>query len=160
MGISAIIANTRAVLTAAGYEENDPRHTLEAESDAGKDRRFTVEAQPITENLFRHGVLDNVRTTLLKVRLGFFAGGGDAGGAEHGGDMVSLNARAYEMSKAVASLLENPLRYNAQVTGIQTQNLVAGRGWDRVSVARRSEVWEVQVNVRYQQAEDVRAVVA
>jgi hypothetical protein len=157
MAFADIITNTVAVLVAAGFERNDPRHTLEEECDAGKDRRFTVEATPVVETLFLHAIPDNARTALLKVRLGFFAGGGDAGGAEHGGDMVSVNARAFDESTAVAALLESPLRYNAQATGIRRQNL---RGWDKASTARRSEVWEVLLDVEWEQAQKPQAVPA
>lgn len=155
MAFADVITNTKAVLVAAGYELNDPRHTLAAECDSGKDRRFTVEAEPVRETLFRHAIPDNVRTALLKVQLGFYAGGGDAGGPEHGGDMVHVNARAYEASMRVAGLLEDQHCYDAQNTGIRRQNL---RGWDRVSSARRSEVWEVQLEVEWQEPEKAQAV--
>lgn len=157
MAFADIITNTKAVLVAAGFEPNDPRHTLEAESDAGKDRRFTVEATPVRQTLFRHAIPDNVRTALLKVRLGFFAGGGDAGGAEFGGDVVNVNARAFDASAAVAAMLESPLRYSAQATGIRRRY---NARWDEVFVQRRSVGWEVLVDVEWQEPEKSGAVPA
>lgn len=156
MAFSHIITNAVAVLTEAGFVENDPRHTLEAECDAGKDLRFTVEATPVAETLARHAISDNVRTAVMKVRFGFFAGGGDSGGAGHGGDMRHVNARAYDMCKAAASLLENQIRYD-QATGIRRR---INPRWDEESVARRSVVWALLMDVEWEQVEDPRAVAA
>ena len=157
MAFAHLITNVVSILAEAGYAEGDTRRPIERQSEMGSDACFQVSAEPVTEVLNRHASLNKVRNATLSVRVRFFVGGGDMGGAEHGGDLRHVDARAIEQTNAMVALLENQHRYDANTTGIRRRN------WRETSVVateRRTVTWEILMDVEWEQAEDARAVAA
>ena len=156
MAFRHVITNAVAILKEAGFREADSRRPIEEQSDMGADLCFQVSAEAVTDTLPQHGIPKNTRTATLHVKVAFFQGGGDAGGAAQGGDIKDVDARAVETTNAMVSLLENQLRYD-QATGIQRRNW---RGTDIVKEDRRVQVREILMAVEYVQDEARRAVAA
>lgn len=156
MSFAEIITNTVAVCRAAGFREADNRRPIEEQPQAGADRCFHVTAQPVADVFPRLGISDSVRTATVTVRLAYFMGGGDAGGQAHGGNRLAVKCRAYEDCKSLLFALENPENYDSQVTGIQ--RITSPTGWREAFEANKASVWDLVLQVQWEQVEDARAV--
>ena len=160
MSFAALHANAvdvvKGILDDGGHKvfrEADYRHPIERLPEQANHRHFQVVATPIVEALERHGVLNDVRRAEVRVRVFYFAGGGDAGG----GDRQSINALGFEDTILIGKYLENPLRYDAQNTGIQCRY---GFRNEQTFEGDRSAVWDCVVTCQWEENEDARAVVA
>ena len=157
MAFADLITNPVAILKATGYVEADNRMPIEKLAQTRTDSHFQVFVDPVTEVLAQHGISSNVRRATLHVRVEFFVAGGDMGGQAHGGDLKHVDARAFDQTNAMVALLESQLRYDSQVTGIQTRNW---RSTEIVAEDRRTQTREILMDVKWEQVEDPRSVAA
>ena len=155
MSFAAIIANTKAVVVSAGIPEHDYRHLLGEAPVGGADRHFQVAATNITEVTPWLGIQQNRRRAAVTVRVTYFRGGGDAGGASAGGDRYNVNARAVNDMITLSAWLVNPERYDAQNTGI---NSVVAPEFRRVLDADLFEAWDLTFGGNWEENESSREV--
>lgn len=154
MSFAAIIANTAAVVTDAGFRHADNRKPIEQQAEQGRDRLFQIDATPVSEVIPWLAISHNRRATQLTVKAAYYRGGGDAGG-ENGGDRVAVSARATTDMLRLAAFLENPNRYNSAATGI---NRIVDWSFRKTVDAETSEVWELTARCEWEEALNVRAV--
>ncbi len=156
MSISAIVANLSRVARAAGYREADYRRPIQDQPQAGADRCFQIDVQPVVDVFPRLAISDSIRTAAATVTVAYFRGGGDAGGQVAGGDILSVNCRAYDDMQALLHAFENDLGYDSQVTGIR--RVTSPNGWKQSFTGPKFEVWELPLAVEWEQVQDVRSV--
>lgn len=157
MSFAAIIANTSRVVRAAGFTEADYSAPIDAGSRTAVDRFFQVDAPGFVEVLPRLSVADNRRAVTVAVRVAYFCGGGNAGGQARGGDRQIVNARAIEDLWVLAALLENPVNYDSQATGIRRVT-----DWSVALSAEtnRLQVYDLTQRIEWEELVDLAAVLA
>lgn len=118
------------------------RFTLDKEPDSSPDGLYFLDVTDITPRERYWGTGENISEFNVTVRVGYFRGGGDLGAS----DRQSIARNAADDSQRIADVLENPLNYNPDVTGIRR---VMYTGTARVENLRHGEIWETRFLVEW-----------
>lgn len=142
----ALVTSEAVNPSGGGWKASGYRFAPEKEPDSAIEGLYYLdlsETQPIQRSF---GVGENLWVGVVTVQLGFYRGGGDAGG----GDRRSVTASANDECMRVADVLSNPSNYDSGTSGLRR---VIYAGHRRAFDGKHGEIWEVRFDpVEWRQA--------
>lgn len=141
----ALITSEAVNAQGGGFQASAYRFTPDKEPDSAAEGLYYLDVPSVKPKARYFGTGENIWTGSVTVQLGYYRGGGDAGGSD-GGDHRSVMARANDDCMRLSDVCENPANYNSPATGIR---------WIRYNGHRRSyslkkyEIWEVAFDVEW-----------
>lgn len=141
----ALITNEAANPQGGGFKPSGYRFTADQEPDSAAEGLYYLDVPRVAPKSRFFGTGENIWKGSVKVQLGYFRGGGNAGGV-NGGDRRSVSVRANDDCMRLSDTCENPLNYNSASTGIM---VIQYTGHYRAFNLKKYEIWEVDFDVTW-----------
>ncbi len=141
----ALVTNEAANPLGGGFKASSYRFSADKEPDSAAEGLYYLDVPRVAPKERYWGTGENIWVGTVTLQLGYYRGGGDAGGVD-GGDRRSVAVRANDDCMRVSDVCENPANYNRDTTGIRW---VKYTGHRRAFDLKKYEVWEVDFDVEW-----------
>ncbi len=141
----ALVTNEAANPLGGGFKASGYRFSADKEPDSAAEGLYYLDVPRVAPKERYWGTGENIWVGTVTLQLGYYRGGGDAGGVD-GGDRRSVAVRANDDCMRVSDVCENPANYNRDTTGIRW---VKYTGHRRAFDLKKYEVWEVDFDVEW-----------
>ncbi len=141
----ALITSEAVNTAGGGFKASGYRFSSEREPDSAAEGLYYLDVPRVAPKNRSWGTGENIWEGAVVVQLGYYRGGGDAGGVD-GGDRRSVMVRANDDCMRLSDVCENPANYNSGTTGIRW---IRYAGHRRAFDLKKFEVWEVAFDVEW-----------
>jgi len=141
----ALITSEAVNAIGGGFKASAYRFGVDKEPDSAAEGLYYLDMARVLPKARYWGTGENIWEGEVTVQLGYYRGGGDAGGVD-GGDRRAVMARANDDCMRLSDVCENPANYNQGTTGIRR---IVYTGHRRTYDLKKYEVWEVGFTVEW-----------
>ncbi len=140
--LDANLAIITSETPAAGFTKSGYRLLMGQEPDSAVDGLYFIDVPAILKQGATFGAAETIYEANVVVEVGYYRGGGDAGG----GDRQTVMRAAADDVMRIADVLVNPANYGGSTTGIREIRFM---GAERVLDKPHAEVWAVRLWVQW-----------